>query len=167
MSSMYLLNPVSVGSRRHLPGALVSDPTTQALLQENGGVLWPTSDANVAAAAARADLAMKRGDVLSATALMLAGAAESLQSGGDVVVTVTASYVVPPGVSYVRVDTTEGDLTVTMPGGLGATCTVRKVSADGHTATLLNLDAVGRAPLAAAGDAATTKGNGVNAEVVS
>lgn len=55
MSTYFLINTVQVGTTKHMPGETIDDNQVDIVaLQNAGGLLWPSSDATVAAAAAKA-----------------------------------------------------------------------------------------------------------------
>jgi hypothetical protein len=80
----YLIRSITVGTQRPKAGTLLDDASTNlAPYRAEGAVLWPSTDANVAAAAARCK-ALRPNLVDEATldAVMLSGALTTLSSGG-------------------------------------------------------------------------------------
>jgi hypothetical protein len=88
MSTWYLLNDVVTSpAQRHLAGEFVDDSKTgTAGILAAGGVLWPSSDAVVAAAAALVQAYRRRGSAGDFSTLMVAAATRSLsgEAGGAV-----------------------------------------------------------------------------------
>jgi len=89
MATWYLLNTTSFGNggvgQKFLSGRFMNDATDPtALVQASGGVLWPSSDAVVAAAASLVQLRQKNRAISEAESdsIMDAAAANSVLAGG-------------------------------------------------------------------------------------
>jgi len=85
MSTFYLINPVTVGGNQMLPGDLIDDAVENAAaIRAAGGLLWPSSDAIVAAAAATAQNAHRfRGANEAALESIMQTAVQAVQKQSD------------------------------------------------------------------------------------
>lgn len=94
MATFYLINTTIVGTQKMLPGQLVDDALTDATKITNaGGVLWPSADATVAAAAAKAQAAHKlRGASEADMESIMNAAVDSVQKANDATVVSAADY---------------------------------------------------------------------------
>jgi hypothetical protein len=126
MSTSYLLNTVRLGSHLYKPGTKLDstlDPTTA--IAAAGGMLWPSSDAAVAAAAVLAQASAARGGELDEMgSIMMGGAFASLRgtSGG-------ADIAVADAGNYFTTDTVEAALQQLGAGSAGAGAGIVKQSA--------------------------------------
>lgn len=125
MAQFYLINSIVFAGNRLMPGSLVDDNTDDtAKLRTAGAVLWPATDAVVAAAALVAQNALKnRASNEIELASIMQAAVDSVQRTNDTnVVTgvgtatlVAGTVVVNPGVAITA--SSKITLTLNTPGG--------------------------------------------------
>jgi hypothetical protein len=157
------LTPATLSFGVQLPGKRVLPERLQEYL-DAGGSVADDQDPVVGTAAALCQRLITAGRFTVQQLTNVMAGATSV--GASVrVVDVTADYVAQPGDALVRVDTTLGDVTITMPNS-GLT-TARKESSDANYLRIAGIDAASGDPdTNTQGGAVTTRGNGTNAEVV-
>lgn len=91
MATYYLINAVNVAGNKLLPGDTIDDATVNtSTITAVGGILWPSSDTTVAAAALVAQNAHKhRGANEVELAAIMQGAVDAVQKQNDQAGTVT------------------------------------------------------------------------------
>jgi hypothetical protein len=84
MAQYYLINTVHVGTTKHFPGELIDSNQHDVTAIENaGGVLWPTGNTVVDAAAAKAQTARIAGRNETELESIMQSAAQKVQRSGD------------------------------------------------------------------------------------
>lgn len=93
MATFYLVNATIVGSQKYFPGTLIDDATpVAAAVTAAGGLLWPSSDVTVAAAAVKAQNAhVNRGANEADMESIMKAAVDSVQKTNDAAVPTSAS----------------------------------------------------------------------------
>ena len=95
MASYYLINTVTVGTTKHFPGSLIDDAQhPSAAITAAGGLLWPVGDADVDAAAVKAQTARKAGRNEVELESIMQSAVQQVQMTSDATGSVFAKQVV-------------------------------------------------------------------------
>lgn len=119
MATFYLINTITLAGVKNLPGSLIDDTQDDVVaLRAAGGLLWPSAEPLVAAAALRAQSAhVNRGANEQAMEAIMQAAVDAVQQQADQFGTaVLVAGVVTVATANIRA-TSEVQVTVKTPGG--------------------------------------------------